>query len=626
MGINGAVIVNSANGVLKKIHRNPCEWASDLAALSAIYRHQHLQPRIVPESKAAGEQDAAVIRQKLGRLLHAIYSQPDLQTRLDRLLPLALPPGQSATCQRWDQSTAILSTCADPGHAPDARAWAVLNRFLSQNYSTVPLPVLHVLPFLRSSSDRGFAVCDHTRLEPHFGDWRHLRELAHGRRLMADLVVNHVSASHPWVQQFRRGQEPGSFMVMAPRDLQGWDNVVRPRSSVLFTLMHTPQGLRPVWTTFGPDQVDLDWSRLEVLEAFARLMHAYVDHGVTWVRLDAIGFLWKDPYTTCLHRPKTRLLVQALRLLLEHYTCNGVLLTETNVPEEENLSYLRSGDQAHVAYNFPLPPLLLEALFSNNCDLINRWLARWPRLPQGSTMLNFTASHDGIGLRPAEGLISPERLHNLLMRCEERGGLVSHRTEADGSLSPYELNIAWWSAMAGPATTPRRLQLERFLASQLLVMALPGVPAFYLPTLLAAGNDHPTYRKTGCRRDLNRPQFALQTLRQHLENTDSPPAVIRTLMAHTLGIRAQLPGFHPEAPMALLSPERSDMVILRRGHRDDPGTVWVVQSFREEAVELQLSLLRPEHDGGWRDRLSQRTIAGPELVLSPYEALWLQPV
>ena len=581
----------------------------------------------MPESKAAGAQVTAVqgaaTSRKLSRLLHRVYSQPDLQERLRQLLPRKPPLDGSTTGRRWDQSTAVLIAYADTVTASEEPTLAVLNRFLSQDYGTVPLPVLHVLPFLRSSSDRGFAVCDHTRLEPHLGDWRHLQELAHGRTLMADLVVNHVSASHPWVQQFRRGEEPGSFMVMAPADLKGWDHVVRPRSSVLFTLMDTRQGLRPVWTTFGPDQVDLDWSRLEVLEAFARLMHTYVDHGVTWVRLDAVGFLWKDPGTTCLHRPKTRTLVQALRILLEQYSGNGVLLTETNVPEEENLSYLRSGDQAHIAYNFPLPPLLLEALLSNSCDLINRWLARWPRLPAGSTMLNFTASHDGVGLRPAEGLVSPERLHNLLMRCEEQGGLVSHRTEADGSLSPYELNIAWWSAMAGPATTPRRLQLERFLASQLLVTALPGVPAFYLPTLLAAGNDHPSYRKTGCRRDLNRPRFHLQALRRELEDTDSPAAVIRILMAHILDVRARLAAFHPEAPMAVLSPERSDMVILRRGHRD-PGTVWVVQSFREEAVELDLSLLAPRCSGGWRDQLSQRTVEGARLVLSPYEVLWLQ--
>ena len=584
----------------------------------------------MPESKAAGDQGTAAISQaisqKLSLLLQGIYPRPDLPARLSKLLPQQPPLDRSTACQRWDQSTAILITYADTITAPDKPTLAVLNRFLSEDYGTVGLPVLHVLPFLRSSSDRGFAVCDHTQLEPHFGDWHHLRKLAHGRRLMADLVVNHVSASHRWVQQFRRGREPGSFMVMAPTDLQGWDHVVRPRSSVLFTLMDTHQGLRPVWTTFGPDQVDLDWSRLEVLEFFARLMRTYVAHGVTWVRLDAIGFLWKDPYTTCMHRPKTRILVQALRLLLEQYTCNGVLLTETNVPEEENLSYLRSGDQAHVAYNFPLPPLLLEALLSNNCDLLNRWLDRWPQLPQGSTMLNFTASHDGVGLRPAEGLISPERFHNLLMRCEERGGLISHRTEADGSLSPYELNIAWWSAMAGPATTPRRLQLERFLASQLLVMALPGVPAFYLPTLLAASNDHPTYRKTGCRRDLNRPQFDLQGLRRDLENTASPAAIIRILMGHALDIRAQLPAFHPEAPMTLLSPGRSDMIILQRGHGEDPGAVWVVQSFREEAVALNVSLLSPRHNGCWRDRLSQRAITAQRLLLSPYEVLWLQAV
>ena len=155
-------------------------------------------------------------------------------------------------------------------------------------------------------------------------------------------------------------------------------------------------------------------------------------------------------------------------------------------------------------------------------------------------------------------------------------------------------------------------------------MALPGVPAFYLPTLLAASNDHPTYCKTGRRRDLNRPQFDLQAVRQDLENTDSPAAIIRILMAHALAIRAQLPAFHPKAPMTVLSPERSDMVILQRGYRDDPSTVWVVQSFREEAVELNLSLLAPQRNGCWREQLSQRTIAGQRLALTPYEALWLQ--
>jgi len=584
----------------------------------------------VPDIKAASEPEAMATSHRLTLLLRNIYPHQDLQARLATLLPQPSPgessPAQGACRQRWDQSTGILITYADTITAPEQPTLAVLNDFLSQDYSTVPLNVLHVLPFLRSSSDRGFAVSDHTRLEHRFGDWHHLQELAHGRQLMADLVVNHVSASHAWVQQFRRGEEPGSFTVMAPTDLQGWEKVVRPRSSVLFTLMKTHKGLRPVWTTFGPDQVDVDWSQLEVLETFAQLMQTYVNHGITWIRLDAIGFLWKDRHTTCLHRPNTRILVQALRQILEQYACNGVLLTETNVPEEENLSYLRSGDQAHIAYNFPLPPLLLEALLSNSCDLINHWLARWPALPKGSTMLNFTASHDGIGLRPAEGLISPQRLYKLLVRCEERGGLVSHRTEADGTLSPYELNITWWSAMAGPATTPRRLQLERFLASQLLVMALPGVPAFYLPTLLGSSNDHQAYAQTGYRRDLNRTQFDLQVLRQELGNTASPAAIIRTLMGYTMGVRAQLLAFHPEAPMELLSLERRDMIILRRGHRNDPDAVWVVQSFREEGVELNMSWLSSQWHKGWRDQLSQRIIRDQRLVLSPYEVLWLQPV
>ena len=242
--------------------------------------------------------------------------------------------------------------------------------------------------------------------------------------------------------------------------------------------------------------MDVDWSSDAVLLGFTQLLTSLVRHGVSWLRLDAVGYVWKEPGSSCIHHPRAHLLVKLLRALLDSQHSHGVVVTETNVPEAENLSYLMPGDEAHIAYNFPLPPLLLEAVLRERPDLLNRWLERWPQLPEQTTLLNFSASHDGVGLRPLEGLMEAERLEQLLALCERRGGLISHRRLSDGCERPYEINISWWAAMAAGGRDPRLQQRERFRLSQLFVMALPGVPRSFA-NLMASGNDEASFRSGG---------------------------------------------------------------------------------------------------------------------------------
>ena len=405
----------------------------------------------------------------------------ELSSQLLQILSQSSGDGDMAEhIDRWDGGDVVLITYADTIGEQGFPGLQALKTFVNRHLQPFAA-VIHVLPFLQSTSDGGFAVASHTTLEQRFGDWRDLAALAQGRRLMADLVLNHVSASHPWVQQFMRDEQPGRSCVLEAAPDPCWADVVRPRSSNLFTQLRGPVGARQVWTTFGPDQVDLNWRSAEVLLGFARLMQRMARHGVRWIRLDAVGFVWKEPHTSCIHLPQAHQLVRVLRLLLDQVGPDGVVVTETNVPEQENLSYLRSGDEAHLAYNFPLPPLLLEASVSGRADLLNAWLSHWPDLPPQTGLLNFTACHDGIGLRPLEGLMPQKRLLQLLIGCEQRGGLVSHRMLSSGEEVPYEINISWWSAMADGGIDPTYLQRERFLLTQLLILALPGVPAFYLP-------------------------------------------------------------------------------------------------------------------------------------------------
>ena len=565
----------------------------------------------------------------LRNLLSSLYSSHPswdleaLSSQLLQILSSASGNGDIPTKGNpWTVDDVVLITYADTVVEADQPALVSLRTFINSQLSDFA-GVIHVLPFLEASSDGGFAVASHDCLESRHGDWNDLADLAEGRKLMADLVLNHVSASHPWVRQFLRDQEPGRSCVLEASPDPCWDNVVRPRSSALFTKLQGPISMRQVWTTFGPDQVDVDWSHPEVLLGFTRLLARMVAHGVRWIRLDAVGFVWKEPNTSCIHQPQAHQLVEILRQLLTIACPDGVVVTETNVPEQENLSYLRTGREAHLAYNFPLPPLLLEAAVSGSADLLNRWLSRWPSLPESTSLLNFTACHDGVGLRPLEGLMPPSRLMDLLIACEQRGGLVSHRRLADGNEVPYEINISWWSAMADGGLDPSYWQRERFLLTQLMVLALPGVPALYLPALLATANDLGRFRRTGHRRDLNRPQFKKSSVERRLQDPDSDAAAVLVALKQAIAVRALQPALHPDGQLQVLTPDRVDRVVLHRSHAGhDLVAVHNVTSTRLTLDPF--GLLDLEDTDPWVDCLSGRTLEPCRRhLLNPYEVLWL---
>ena len=524
---------------------------------------------------------------------------------------------------RWQAGDAVLITYADTVIQVGSPGLSSLTRLVN-GFFDVFAPVVHVLPFLASTSDGGFAVASHDRLESRHGEWSDLAALAVGRRLMADLVLNHVSASHPWVRQFLADEAPGRDCVLEASPDACWRDVVRPRSSSLFTRLQGPAGSREVWTTFGPDQVDLNWRSPAVLLGFTRLLERMVRHGVRWLRLDAVGFVWKTPGTSCIHLPQAHRIVSLLRLLLDQTCADGVVVTETNVPEQENLSYLRSGSEAHLAYNFPLPPLLLEAVIGGRADLLNAWLQRWPQLPEQTGLLNFTACHDGVGLRPLEGLMPEQRLLQLLIGCEQRGGLVSHRRLSNGDEVPYEINISWWSAMADGGIDPAYLQVQRFVLTQLLVMVLPGVPAFYLPALLAEPNDLSRFRRTGQRRDLNRPQFKLEAVERRLQDPDSDATAVTTVLRRALEVRRELPALHPDAELQVLSVGRADLVILRRSRQGQ--VLLAVHNITGSRLTLDRRGLEGCGEGDWADCLSGRSEPLPPLIqLEPYAVHWLMP-
>ena len=572
-------------------------------------------------------------RLKLSKLLEAIYKDhttEEINLIYNQLLQILENFSAKSRYEeksseiRWDESYSVLITYADSVYKKGEPTLVTLNEILSKHFGSLS-KVLHILPFLKSTSDGGFAVSSHNSLEDKFGGWDDVKSISKKHILMADLVLNHVSSSHPWVQQFIKGEEPGLSNVFSPSQKLDWTNVVRPRSSSLFSVIKTNDGPKQVWTTFGPDQIDVNWLNPKMTIEFLNLIVTYLSNGIRWFRLDAVGFIWKESGTTCLHLPKAHLIVKILRILQNNLLNNGVLITETNVPQKENLSYLLPQDEAHMAYNFPLPPLLLEAVITSKADILNSWICDWPDLPDSTTLFNFTASHDGVGLRALEGLMNEERINELLVNCEKRGGLVSHRRLSNGDDKPYELNISWWSAMEDSGRDSNRFQYERFILTQLLVMALKGVPAFYLPALLASENDLKSFSMTGQRRDLNREKFKLENLVAIFENPESNPNKNLKFLSHAMDVRAKLNQFNPQSNMKCLSKGRADIVVIKRGI--GAKAIFAIHNMTENKINYRLSDNDYSDLNNYKSSMCDHLISKKynlnNIELDPFQVIWL---
>ena len=454
---------------------------------------------------------------------------------------------------------------------------AVLDTFL-QRYLGDAISGVHVLPFFPWSSDDGFSVIHYREVNSELGEWAHIQTLASHYDLMADLVLNHVSRESLWFVDYLTGSLPGRDYFIEVDPDTDVSQVTRPRSSPLLVPISTRRGTRHVWATFSEDQIDLNFENPDVLLEFVGILLFYLQQGVRIIRLDAVAFLWKRLGTSCIHLPETHTVVRLLRAIVDEIAPGTLLITETNVPHAENISYfglerLAKGapDEAHMVYQFALPPLLLHTLTRGEATTIQTWLNSLPVLPEQCTYLNFTASHDGIGVRPLEGLLPDHERDALLELMHRFGGFVSMRSNPDGSDTPYEINITWFEAMCGPRRGPDPWQIARFLCSQAIMLSLQGIPALYIHTLTGTLNDVEGVERSGRLRSINRRRWQLDELALLLESPSTPTHDVFHALHRLLVQRRQEPCFHPNAPQRVIDTPPELLAIergpLRNGRR-----------------------------------------------------------
>ena len=355
-----------------------------------------------------------------------------------------------------DQRDAILITYGDQVRESGVAPLRSLSKFLTSLQDDL-ISSIHILPFYPYSSDDGFSVINYRQVDPDLGDWKDIARLGNRYRLMFDAVINHISRESEWFQAYLRGNESyaGYFISIEPgTDLS---SVTRPRTVPLLTPVETARGQKHVWTTFSPDQIDLNYANPDVLLEILDLLLFYIGHGAEFIRLDAIAYLWKEIGTSCIHLPQTHHVVKLFRAVLDATAPEVMLITETNVPHDENISYfgdpLPNGektDEAQLVYNFTLPPLTLHTFHTGNAETLTRWASTLELPSSGTTFFNFLASHDGIGVTPVRGWLSDDDLKSMLERVQALGGYVSYKNNPDGTQSPYEMNINYLDALGDP--------------------------------------------------------------------------------------------------------------------------------------------------------------------------------
>jgi sucrose phosphorylase len=527
--------------------------------------------------------------------------------------------------EHWDQNDVILITYGDnikqANEVPLRTLYEFLNLHLGDCINSV-----HILPFFPYSSDDGFAVIDYKNVDPQLGDWSDIERIAKDFHLMTDLVINHISRENLWFIDFLSQKKPGcDYFIEMPEDTNVF-SVVRPRSTPLLVPAHTHQGIRHVWATFSEDQIDVDFSNPDVLFEFVEILLLYIKKGSRFIRLDAIAFLWKKLGTRCVNLRETHEVVKLLRNILDVVAHGTVLITETNVPNGENLSYFGNSDEAHMVYQFALPPLLLHAVHHGNSQFLTEWASDMPRPQKNCTYLNFIASHDGIGLRPAEGILPISEVTSLVDAMHEYGGYVSMRTGTDGQESPYEINIALFDALKGTHKGLDDFQTQRFICVHTIMIVLQGIPALYIHSLTATPNDYYGVEQTERTRAINRHKWDYDELMELLNNPATANAIIFHELKRIIKIRRMHPAFHPDAVQLTLSLNHNLFAFWRISNKQEQQ-ILVVSNMTSDIQTLKL----PEHpipdgSGLWRDLIEQTAINKntSEIRLYSYQSIWLE--
>ncbi|CAM6674202.1 TPA: sugar phosphorylase [Enterobacter kobei] len=559
------------------------------------------------------------VNAKIKKLINHIYGESFSDAHLDVLLSKLEQAAIDITEKRksgWGEKDVVLITYADQFSAKGEKALPVLTRFynewLARTFSHV-----HLLPFYPWSSDDGFSVIDYHSVAPETGSWQDIAELKQSASLMFDFVCNHMSAKSEWFANYL-AQKPGFddfFISVDPEtDLSA---VTRPRALPLLTPFKLHDGsVRHLWTTFSDDQIDLNFASPQVLIAMVDVLLHYLAEGARYIRLDAVGFMWKIPGTSCIHLEQTHCLIQLFRAITDSVAPGTVIITETNVPHKDNISYFGDGEnEAQMVYQFSLPPLVLHAVHRQDVKALCQWAGSLALPSTKTTWFNFLASHDGIGLNPLRGILPESEILSLVEKLQQEGALVNWKNNPDGTRSPYEINVTYLDALSSQ-DSPDDERIARFILAHAVLLSFPGVPAVYIQSILGSRNDYEGVERLGYNRAINRKKYTAGQVDLELNNKQSIRHKIYSRLSEFIAIRRGERAFHPDAQAMFESLDEQILKIVRVA--DNGERITALFNFSHNVHTVYEKVLSGV------ELLSGQAIDGTELTLNPWQVMWIK--
>ena len=478
----------------------------------------------------------------------------------------------SSRTSHFNENQTILITYPDQfkeeGHSP----LKSLKHFVEEELEGLVSHV-HLLPFYPWSSDDGFGPNNYHEVNPDYGSWDDIKSMKTGK--MFDCVFNHLSSQSEFFQKALSGDKESMdmFHFFPESEYQknsfqnDIKNVVRPRTTPLMTPYKVGKDQYYVWTTFSADQVDTNINNKKMVKYILDSFFLYLENGATFFRIDAVPFLWKELGTNSSHHPKTHLFVQLLRAITDEVNKDILIITESNVPHIENISYFGNGkNEAHLVYNFSLAPLILHSLVFKNNHWVNNWSHEVFEIAEETSFINFTATHDGIGMRGLEGIVPDEHIFKLCQITEENEGVVGKKRSRSGEIRPYELNITWASFLQALEKRPEYLK-SLIINSHALAMFYPGIGANYVHNFFGTFNCLKSRESTGIPRRVNRKKFSYPMKLDEFERACFDG------LKNWIKIKTKTKAFHPKASFEIIETNPS-VIAFRRSYQGETREVY----------------------------------------------------
>lgn len=522
-----------------------------------------------------------------------------------------------------DEKDIVLITYGDSITEANKKPLKTLYKFIDK-YLTEQINIVHILPFYPYSSDDGFSVIDYKKVNPALGDWKDIEDIQQKIDLMLDLIVNHISSKSIWFKEYLKGNpEYDNYFISVDKDTD-MSSVVRARAHPLLTKFKRKGEEIYLWTTFSSDQIDLNYANEKVLIEVIDVILFYASKKARIIRLDAIGHTWKKLGTSCINLKEIHDIIQLIRTFLNEIYPDVLLITETNVPHQENIGYFGNGyNEAQLIYQFALPLLVLHTFYTGDASRLLEWASKIQDISDQTTFFNVLATHDGLGVVPVTNILTDQEITDMVNDVREKGGYISYKIVKDGTEKPYEMNITYYSAIADPKNSDE-LNIKKFIASQAIILSLIGIPGIYIHSLFGTKNYLKGVEKTGQKRTINRKKLPYDKLKEDLANSNSREHKIFTEFMRLIHKRKSEKAFHPNGKQEVLFLKR-ELFSLLRTSPDGKERIIALHNITDNIQEL--CLIKNQYNLNkkqYYDIISEKIIDIEKISLTPYQIMWLK--